>query len=180
MNNLLKVFKIVVPGQLLDDKLFFQYSDFDSNDMTKPTDANVADKAVAYTRMQQVKRKLSELAIPVYCTVEFTTAGTSATVPTDATINVAYISYEPFVSTVTPAPVTDDEKITAAQTVIAKIINDSLAEQLTGEMAYLQKISTVLENPLVTKEVDLRDVFMQYIDVPAVTTAPATVTFVKL
>lgn len=180
MNNLFKVFTIEVPAQSLDDKLFFQYSDYDSEDMASPTDAQVLAKAIAFTRMQQIKRKLSELTVPVYFTVEFGTEGTASTVPTDATITVGYISYEPFVSTVDPIPSADADQITAAEGVIKKIIDDSLASELVQEMAYVQRIVSVVQNPLVTTQVDERDVYMGYIDVPAVATNDSVVTFVKL
>lgn len=180
MNNLFKVFTIEVPGQVLDDKLFFQYDDYDSNVMTTPTDANVEAKAIAFTRMQQLKRKLSELTVPLYCTVDFATAGTCATVPTGATITVGYISYEPFVSVSDPIPKDESAQITAAETEIAKIVNDCLGSELVQEMAYMQHIVSVPKNALVTDTESLRDVFMAYVDVPAISSPAATVTFVKL
>lgn len=180
MNNLFKAFKIEIPGQSLDDKLFFQYDDYDSNDAGVPDDAAVLAKAVAFTRMQQLKRKLSELTIPVYCTVEFATAGQAGVVPTGATITVGYISYEPFVSVVDPIPEDEADQITAAEATIKKIVEDCLGAALTGEMAYVQKTVERTQNPLVTTQVSLRDVFMDYIDVPAVAPATSTVTFVKL
>lgn len=180
MNNLFKVFTIKVPGKNLDDKRFFEYSDFDSEIMTTPTDANVLDKAIAYTRMQQIKRKLSELTVPLYCTVEFTTAGTAATVPTDATITVGYISYEPFVSTVTPIPTADADQIAAAVTVIKTIIDTALASELDEEMAAVQKITTRSITPLLATTTMQRDVYMGYIDVPKLTGVVSTVAFVQL
>lgn len=180
MNNLFKAFKIEVSGQELDDKLFFQYSDYNSNDAGVPPDAAILAKAVAFTRMQQLKRKLSELTIPVYCTVEFATPGTAAVVPTGATITVGYISYEPFVSTVSPIPEDEAAQITAAAQTIKKIVDDCLSAKLTDEMAYVQNTVLRTQNPLVTTQVSLRDVFMDYIDVPAVEGAESTVSFVKL
>ena len=180
MNNLFKAFTIEVAGQSLDDQIFFQYSDYDSSDMDSPTDAEVLAKAIAFTRMQQIKRKLSELTVPVYCTVEFGTAGTASTVPTDAKITVGYISYEPFVSTSNPIPESDADQIAAAEAAIKKIIDDSLAGELVQEMAYVQHIVSVVKNPLVTTQVSERDVFMGYIDVPAVDSPDSIVTFVKL
>jgi len=180
MNNLFKAFTIKVPGQDLDDKRFFEYSDFDSENMTTPTDAEVLAKAIAYTRMQQIKRKLSELTVPIYCTVEFDTEGTAATIPTDATITVGYISYEPFASTVSPVPKTDDEQITASETVIKGIIDAALASSLVQEMAAVQKITSRTITPLLATTTLQRDVYMDYIDVPALTGVVSTVEFVKL
>lgn len=179
MNNLFKAFTIKVPGQDLDDKRFFEYEDFDSSDMSTPTDEEVLAKAIAYTRMQQIKRKLSELTVPIYCTVEFASEGTASTVPSDATITVGYISYQPFVSTVDPIPVEESEQITAAETVIKKIIDEAMASELVQEMAAVQKITSRTITPLITKEESYRDVYMDYIDVPSVTVS-STVTFVKL
>lgn len=180
MNNLFKAFKIEVSGQNLDDKLFFQYDDYESNDAGVPADAAVLAKAVAFTRMQQLKRKLSELTIPVYCTVEFATPGQAGVVPTGATITIGYISYEPFVSVVEPIPKDEAEQITAAEETIKKIVDDCLGAELTGEMAYVQKTVERTQNPLVTTQVSLRDVFMDYIDVAAVVSPASTVTFITL
>lgn len=180
MNNLFKAFKITIPGQDLDDKRFFEYSDFDSEDMTTPTDAEVLAKAIAYTRMQQIKRKLSELTVPIYCTVEFTTAGTAATIPTGAEITVGYISYEPFVSTLDTIPVSDADQITAAQTVIKGIIDAALASELVEEMAAVQKITSRTITPLLATTTLQRDVYMDYIDVPALTGVVSTVAFIQL
>lgn len=180
MNNLFKVFTIEVPGTNLDDKRFYEYSDFDSNVMTAPTDAQVLQKAIAYTRMQQIKRKLSELTVPLYCTVEFGTEGTASTIPTAAKLTVGYLSYEPFVSTVNPVPKEEADQITAAEEVIKGIIDKVLADGLEQELAVVQRIVSVPENALVTTTEDLRDVYMDYIDVPKLTSVVSTVTFVKL
>jgi|AGFS01.1.fsa_nt_gi hypothetical protein len=180
MNNLFKVFTIEVPGQNLDDKRFYEYSDFDSNVMTTPTDAQVLQKAIAYTRMQQIKRKLSELTVPLYCNVEFTTEGNCSTIPTGAKLTVGYLSYEPFVSTVDPIPKEEAEQITTAQEVIKGIIDKALADGLEQELAFVQRIVSVPDNALVTTSEDLRDVYMDYIDVPKLDAVVSTVTFVKL
>ena len=180
MNNLFKAFTITIPGQDLDDKRFFEYSDFDSSDMTSPTDAQVLAKAIAYTRMQQIKRKLSELTVPIYCTVEFGTAGTAATIPSDATITVGYISYEPFVSTLETIPKSDADQITASEGVIKQIIDTALASELTQEMAAVQSIVSRTVTPLLATTTQQRDVFMDYIDVPALSGVVSTVAFVQL
>lgn len=180
MNNLFKSFKITVPGQNLDDKRFFEYSDFDSEDMSSPTDAQVLQKAIAYTRMQQIKRKLSELTVPIYCTVAFTTEGDAATIPTEAIITVGYISYEPFVSIADPIPTSEEDQITSAEGEIKKIIDAALASELTQEMAVVQRIVNRTITPLLATTEDLRDVYMDYIDVPALSGVTSTVAFITL
>lgn len=183
MNNLFQAFSIEIPGQLLDDKQFYEYSDFDAENLTSPTDAEVLAKAKALIRMKQVKRMLSECTIPLYCTVEFGTPGTASTVPTDAKITVGYLSYEPFISRLEPIPVfaTEEEAQTAAEGVIKGIIDAVLAEDIEQEYAILQKLYSLENNPIAKVVYPYREIYMEYIDVekpdPAVV---STVEYIKL
>jgi hypothetical protein len=138
MNNLFNAFSIKVPGEVLDNKKFFEYADYDNTSITVPTDAETLTKAKAYVRLKQVERKLSELSIPVYFTIKFTTAGTASTVPSDAEIVVSYISIEPFLSTLDTYP-DEADRFTAASTVIKGIIDVALADVLENEFFEVQK-----------------------------------------
>lgn len=183
MNNLFQAFSIEIPGQLLDDKQFYEYDDFDAENFTSPTDAEVLAKAKALIRMKQVKRMLSECTVPLYCTVEFGTPGTASTVPTDAKITVGYLSYEPFISRLDPIPVfaTPEEAQTAAAGVIKGIMDAVLAEDINQEYAILQKLYSLENNPIAKVVYPYREIYMEYVDVekpsPAVT---STVTYIKL
>lgn len=183
MNNLFKPFSIEIPGQLLDDKRFYEYSDFDAQNFTSPTDAEVLEKAKAYIRMQQIKRKLSELTVPLYCTVDFGTPGTAATIPTDAKIVVGYLSIEPFISNLDPIPVFPDDTAAhaAASSVIKEIMDKALNEDIMQEYAVLQKIYQEENNPIAKVVETYRTVYMDYIDAlkPA-TAVSSTVTFIVL
>lgn len=183
MNNLFQPFSIEIPGQLLDDKRFYEYDDYDSENYTSPTDANVLAKAKAYIRMQQVKRKISECTIPLYCTVEFGTPGTASTVPTDAKLTVGYLSIEPFVSTLDPIPVfaDEDEAQTAAAGVIKEIMDSAINEDIEQEYAVLMRIYTQENNPISKQEFPYRTVYMDYIDVEKPSSAvSSTVKYIKL
>lgn len=183
MNNLFQAFSIEIPGQLLDDKQFYEYADFDSENFTSPTDAEVLAKAKALIRMKQVKRMLSECTIPLYCTVDYATPGTASTVPTDAKIVVGYLSYEPFISRLDPIPVfaTDEEAQDAAAGVIKGIMDAVLAEDIDQEYAVLQKLYTHENNPIAKVTFPYREIYMDYIDVekPSVAVV-STVTYIKL
>lgn len=181
MNNLFQPFSIEIPGQIVDDKRFYEYEDFDGDVFTTPTDAEVLAKAQAYIRMQHIKRKLSECTVPLYCTVEFGTEGTCSTIPTDAKITVGYLSYEPFISRLDQIPVfaDDTEAQTAAAGVIKEIMDEALSEDILQEYAVLQKLYTAENNPLSQIEYPYRDVFMDYIDSTG-TATESTVTYIKL
>jgi hypothetical protein len=183
MNNLFQVFSIEVPGQLLDDKRFYEYSDFDGEDYTSPTDAEVLAKAEAFVRMQQFKRMLAQCTVPLYCTVEFETPGTASTVPTNAKITVGYLSIEPFISTLDPIPVFADETEaqTAAAAALKAIMDATLAQDISQEYAVLQKLYTMENNPIAKISHPYREIYMEYIDVAAPTPAVvSTVTYIKL
>ena len=183
MNNLFQAFSIEIPGQLLDDKQFYEYSDFDGDDFTSPTDAEVLEKAKALIRMKQLKRMLSECTVPLYCNVDFATPGTASTVPTDATITVGYLSYEPFISRLNPIPVfaTPEEAQAAAAGEIKKIMDAVLAEDIDNEYAILQKLYSTENNPIAKVVYPYREIYMDYISVekpdPAVV---STVKYIKL
>lgn len=183
MNNLFQVFSIEVPGQLLDDKQFYEYADFDGEDFTSPTDAEVLEKAKALIRMKQVKRMLSECTVPLYCTVEFGTPGTASTIPTDAKITVGYLSYEPFISRLDPIPVfaTEADAQNAAAGVIKEIMDTVLAEDIDQEYAILQKLYNHENNPIAKVVYPYRQIYMEYVDVEKPDPAVAsTVTYIKL
>lgn len=179
MNNLFHAFSIKVPGQLLDDKLFYAYDGYDVETGAVPTDAETLAKGKAFIRMQQIKRKLSELVVPVYCEIRFTTAGTMSAIPTDCEIDVAYITMEPFLSTMDTKPT--DPKVDAA-TVIQKIITDALNEDINGHAVYVQKTVTRAKTALaaapdetfyelftdyLTAEAATASVVVKYIDIKA-------------
>lgn len=183
MNNLFQPFSIEIPGQLLDDKRFYEYADFDGENYTTPTDANVLDKAKAYIRMQQLKRKLSECTVPLYCTIEFTTPGTSSTIPTNAKITVGYLSFEPFISTLDPIPVynNDTDAGAGAAGVIQEIVDEVLASDIEQEYAVLQRLYQQENNPLSKVVYPYREIYMDYIDVEkADPSVNSTVTYINL
>lgn len=176
MNNLFQAFKIVVPGQLLDNKHYWEYDDFDGEVLTTPTDAQTLDKAVAFTRLQQLQKQLSEVEVPIYYTIEFATPGTCATIPTDATIHVAYKTFSGFV----PAEeLQDSEKLDKALADMLEIIKGILGKELVGVYATVQKMVTRKRFPLATEETEYRETQAIYIDVPAVT-PDVTVEYVAL
>lgn len=183
MNNLFQAFSIEIPGQLLDDKQFYEYADFDAENFTSPTDDEVLAKAKALIRMKQVKRMLSECTVPLYCTVEFGTPGTASAVPTDAKITVGYLSYEPFISRLDPIPVFADatEAQDAAAGEIKKIMDAVLAEDIDNEYAVLQKLYSKENNPIDKVVMPYREIYMDYIDVEKPASAVvSTVKYIKL
>lgn len=143
MNNLFNAFSIKVPGQVLDDKKFYEYADYDVTSTTIPTDAQTLTKAQAYVRLKHIERKLSELSVPIYFTITYGTDGTASTVPTDAEIAVSYISIEPFLSTLTTAP-DEADRFTAAADVIKGIIDAGLSAEIDDEFFEVQKLILVL------------------------------------
>lgn len=165
MNNLFNAFSIKVQGQNLDDLKYFQYSDFDADNL--PTDAETLAKAVAYIRMRHLQRKLSELSVPVYKEVYFGTAGTSKTVPANAEIVVSYISIDAFLSTLDTSP-DEADRYTAAADVLKGIVVEALKADI-NELVEVQKTSTREEyagSPSMETFTDVRNV---YVDAPAVT-----------
>lgn len=177
MNNLFQAFSIKVPGQYLDDTMFYDYADFDPENIAVPTDEQTHEKAKAFIRLKQLKRKLSELSVPIYSTVTFATPGTTATIPTDAEIVVAYISYEPFLSTLETAP---SNPTVDAAAVIQKIIEDTLKEEIANEFLTVQltvdRKKTALPSSGDEKFRELRTI---YLTAPAVVVTP-TVTYIEI
>lgn len=165
MNNLFNAFSIKVPGQVLDNKKFFEYPDYDVTSTTVPTDAQTLTKAQAYVRLKHVERKLSELSVPVYFTITFGTEGTTSTVPADAEIAVSYISIEPFLSTLDTYP-DEADRFTAASTVIKGIIDEALAAEIEDEFFEVQKTYTRTPNPLVTTTDTYRELDTIFVTVP--------------
>lgn len=174
MNNLFHAFSIKIPGQLLDDKLFYAYDDYDVEAGTVPTDDQTIAKGKAFIRMQQIKRKLSELIVPIYCEISFTTPGTMSTIPTGCEIDVGYISIEPFLSTM---PVADrtEPKLDSA-TVIQKIIADALGEELVGHAVFVQKTITRPKTAFpASPDETFYELFTDYLTAPAETSTPVVV-----
>ncbi len=165
MNNSFNAFSIKVSGQNLDDLKYFQYPDFDTASL--PSDAESLAKAIAYTRMRHIQRKLSELSVPVYKKVFYSTEGTAKTVPTGAEIVVSYQSIDAFLSTLETAPAEED-RFTAAADVLKSIIVEALNSAL-NELAEVQKTSTREEYAGSASQETFTDVRNVYIDVPAVT-----------
>lgn len=173
MNNLFHAFSIKIPGKLLDDKLFFAYDDYDADAGSVPTDAETLDKGKAFIRMQQIKRKLSELIVPIYCDISFTTAGTMSTIPTDCEIDVGYISMEPFLSTLDAKPT--DPKVDAAA-VIQKIIQDALGEDIVGHAVFVQKTIVRPKTAFpASPDETFYELFTDYLTAPKVTATPVVV-----
>ncbi|QOI71251.1 putative structural protein [Erwinia phage pEa_SNUABM_50] len=165
MNNLFNAFSIKVPGQALDDKKFFQYADYVNTSTTVPTDAQTLEKAIAYVRLKQVERKLSELSVPVYFTINFSTAGTASAVPTDAELVVGYISIEPFLSTLETYP-DEADRFTAAAEVIKTIIDKALSEEIKDEFFEVQKTYTRHQYPGATTTDTYRELETIFVTVP--------------
>ncbi|SOK58589.1 hypothetical protein [Yersinia phage fHe-Yen9-04] len=165
MNNLFNAFSIKVPGQTLDDKKFFQYADYVNTSTTVPTDAETVTKAIAFVRLKQIKRKLSELSVPVYLTINFSTPGTASTVPTDAELVVGYISIEPFLSTLETAP-DEADRFTAAAEVIKGIIDVALSEEIVDEFFEVQTTYSRHRYPGATTTDTYRELETIFVTVP--------------
>lgn len=186
MNNQMHVFKITVPGKVLDDKLYYQYTDFEDvvGDATKPpSDAQTVEKSKAYVRMRYFNIQLASLMIPVYATFEPTTAGTCAVIPDTPVLHIGYVSYEPFLSTLSDAARaaldTEDKRTAAAASVIEQLLIDALAKDLVGEQIQVQKTTNRTTSPLTTTEVDYREISIVELDVPG-SEVLVTVEYVKL
>ena len=181
MNNLFEAFTIEIPGANLDDKYFYEYSDFSTDNIAVPTEAQSIAKAKAYIRMKQIKRKLSELAIPVYFTVSYGTAGSASAVPVDATLTVGYISYQPFISTLNPVPVytTDADAAAGAAAVIKEIIDTAMNQQISDEFAITVHLYDKVLTPFNTTEDSYRELQTVYLTADAVTVS-STVTHIQL
>ena len=89
LNNI--YFKITVPGNVLDDKRFLEYSDLATN---YPTNAQSVTKAAAFIKMDELKKILTTVDTLTYLDIKYGTAGNASTVPTDATIVVGYKSWD--------------------------------------------------------------------------------------
>ena len=165
MNNLFHAFSIKVPGKVLDNKKFFQYSDYDNESTSVPSDEQTLTKAEAYVRLKHIERKLSELAVPVYFKIDFSTEGTTSTVPTDAEISVAYYSIEPFLSTLETAP-DEADRLTSAASVIKEIIDAALSDVIENEFFEVQKTYTRAPYPGATSTETYRELQTIYITVP--------------
>lgn len=188
MNNLLHVFKIEVAGTNLDNIPYYMYGDYDSSSpTTAPTDKQTTDKSVALLRYLQLSRLLSTYSVPVYSNVEFSTQGTAKTIPSDATITVGYISYQPFLSTLSDVELakltTEDMKTEKAAEIIQNLINDSLKGNgktaIVNEEVTVQKTIKRNKNALSTDEVEFIEYENVFLDVPSIEDA-SVVSYVKL
>ncbi|EHU8780931.1 hypothetical protein KZR87_001442 [Escherichia coli] len=188
MNNLLHVFKIEVAGTNLDNIPYYMYGDYDSSSTTTaPTDKQTTDKSVALLRYLQLSRLLSTYSVPVYSNVEFSTPGTAKTIPSGATITVGYISYQPFLSTLSDVELakltTEDMKTAKAAEIIQNLINDSLkgngTTAIVNEEVTVQKTIKRNKNALSTDEVAFIEYENVFLDVPSVEDA-SVVSYVKL
>lgn len=179
MNNQFNAFSIVVEGQILDDVQFYEYSDYDSSDTTTPTDDEVLAKAKAFIRTKHVERALSSLSVPVYFTITYGTAGTSATIPTDATIVVGYVSLEAFISTITDTPMTDAQKQTAAAASLKTIVDAALAADIENEYGTIQYTFEKVAYKGTTTEETFKETQTVYLDVPSADVT-STVSFITL
>lgn len=188
MNNLLHMFQIDVAGTNLDNIPYYKYEDYDSSSpTTAPTDQQTIDKSVALLRYLQVTRLLSTYSVPVYYTIEFATPGTAKTIPTGATLKVGYISYEPFLSTLSEEELdalnTEDLKTAKAAEIIKELINNSLkgdgTNSIENEQITVQKTIQRVNNALDRTNVDFIELENVYLNVPSVADA-STVAYIKL
>lgn len=178
MNNLFNAFSIKVSGQLVDNKKFFEYPDYDVTSLTVPTDAQTLTKAEAYVRLKHVERKLSELSVPVYFEIYFGTEGTTSTVPTNAELVVGYVSIEPFLSTLETYP-DEADRFTAAAGVLKTIIDAAFAEEILDEFFEVQTTYSRYPFPGATTENTYRELETIYVTVPA-ETANSTVVYIEI
>lgn len=163
--NQFYAFKITIPGQCIDNKVYYRYSDWDVNNTSVPTDAETVTKGKAFIRFKQFERLLSELVVPQYITVEFETPGTTAVVPTDATVVVGYRTIHPFLDTLDVAPVAGQE-FEAAADVIKQIVLKSLSGELV-EFAEIQKTITRPKTALTPSEMlTYKEPRMEYLTAP--------------
>lgn len=186
MNNQMHVFKITVPGKLLDNKLYYQYDDFKDaqDDPTKPpSDAQTEDKSKAYVRMRYFNIQLASLIVPVYATFEPATDGTSADIPDSPVLNIGYVTYEPFLSTLSDEDRskldTEDKRTAAAADVLKQILIDAMAADLLQEQVQVQKTVERNVNALSTTVQKYREISIVNVDVPGSAVA-VTVEYVKL
>lgn len=179
MNNMFHAFSIKVPGALLDDKFFFDYSDYDAAvENLTIDDTNSKAKAVAYVRMFRLKQELSKLQVPVYSTVKFGTAGTALTVPSDAEIVVGFGSLENLTST----GIVDDSTLAAAKTAAVELIKGIIENVLNQDHVMYSWVVgkyTRDNNPISATEVTHVALREDYITAPKVTPS-VTVQYVAL
>lgn len=145
MNNDLILFKIAFSGAILDDKKYFQY------DLTTyPTYTQSVTKAIAYNRLQEVKKAISTTGTPLYVELTHTTAGTSVEVPVETTLVVGYKSLEHLVfsgyntTAVTPTT-TDTDMKNMACAVLKSLVEDVLQSDYV--------IGSEVSNPVVRAQV---------------------------
>lgn len=179
MNNLFVAFKITIPGQCIDNKLYFNYDDFDAADTSKPTDEQTKNKGKAFIRFKQFERMLSKLLNPIYLTVEFGTEGTASTIPSDASIVVGYHKIDPFVDASGEVPVGGNEFEIAADE-IKKIVMQSMEGDLT-EFCQVQYTYERARNAITTPPVleTYKEVRTDYLTAPAQTPS-VTVVHIEL
>jgi predicted metalloendopeptidase len=84
-------FKITVPGTTLDEKRFYEYSDVAT---TYPTYEQSLAKAIAFIKMDELKKALTTVDTLTHLEIKHTTAGSAVLVPTGTTIVVDYKSLE--------------------------------------------------------------------------------------
>jgi hypothetical protein len=183
MNNLFHAFSISVSSDVLDDKMFYEYADYDNTSTTVPTDAETIAKAKAFIRLKHLKRKLSELTVPVFLTITFGTEGTASTIPESADIVVGYTTIEPFLSQEDPGSIlTDDQRKLAAAEVLREIINNALSEVIEDEFLAVQKTYERVQFPGSTNTETYRELETVYLTVEAagVTAVVAYITLAAL
>lgn len=179
MNNMFHAFSIKVPGALLDDKFFFDYSDYDSVLEDQSIDAtSTGVKAVAYVRLYRLKQDLSTIQAPIYQETKFGTAGSALVVPQDAEIIVGYGSLE----NLTGLGIYDDASLEAAKaaavTAITAMVNTVLNEDHTMYSWLVDKYSRA-NNPISNTEVTHIGLREDYVTAPAVTPT-VTVEYIEL
>lgn len=179
MNNMFHAFSIKVPGALLDDKFFFDYSNYDAVvDDLSINDTNSRAKAVAYVRMFRLKQDLSTLQVPVYLTVKFGTPGSALVVPSDAEIVVGFGSLENLTST----GIVDDASLTAAKDAAVVLIKGIITNVLNQDHVMYSWVVgkyTRDNNPISATEVTHVALREDYITAPKVTPV-VTVQYVAL
>lgn len=174
MTNDLILFKIVFSGAILDDKKYFQY------DLTTyPTYSQSVDKAIAYNRLQEVKKAISTTGTPMYVELTHTTPGSSVAVPVATTLVVGYKSLEHLVfsgynKTAVTTTTTETDMKNMACAVLKSLVEDVLTS--------VYVIGSEVSNPVVRAQVSGGETSTynqnkyELVTVPALAGATATAT----
>lgn len=130
MNNLFFAFSVKVPGAVLDNTKFFDYSDY-VYDTNVPSQAESTTKAAAFIRMKHLKRKMSDFVVPIYETVTFGTAGTCKTVPSNAELVFGFNNIDFLLAQVQDqSTINDSNRLTKAAEVLKALVDSAFIGDL--------------------------------------------------